>query len=127
MKGKSSDDFCMKTMTIVRVNIDPNDLASLTHARVDLARVDATTEQDIQAQIEEDERQAMLDAGHYIAGIRKGLGLSQTAFAQTINVSSQTIRNWENGKRFPSGPARALLQILSLEPKLALPVLRRTL
>lgn len=114
-------------MTTVRIRIDPSDPNTLRHARVDLARVDVTTEQDIQAQIEEDEKQAMLDAGRYIAGIRKELGLNRTEFAQIINVSSATIRAWEKGMRFPSGPAKALLQILSLEPRAAFSALRRTL
>lgn len=113
-------------MAIVRFNIDPKDPASMENAHVDLARVDATTEHDIQAQIEEDEKQAMLDAGRYIAGIREGLGFNQAEFAQLINVSSRTIRDWEKGKRFPSGPAKALLQILSLEPIATLSALRRT-
>lgn len=113
-------------MTTVRVTIDPNNPAFLKHIRVDLTRVDATTEQEIQAQIEEDEKQAMLDAGQHIAGIRKGLGLNQTVFAQIFNVSSQTIRDWEQGRRFSSGPARALLKVLFLEPKAVLSALRRT-
>jgi putative transcriptional regulator len=126
MKRESSDDICEKTLTIVRVNIDPNDPAPLKHTRADLARVDATTEQEIQAQIEEDEKQAMQDAGQYIAGIRKKLDLTQIEFARIINVSSQTIRNWEQGKRFPSGPAKALLQVLSIDPKTVLSALRKT-
>lgn len=113
-------------MNIVLVSIDPSDTDTLKQARVDLARVDATTEQEIQAQIDEDEKEAMLDFGHYVASIRVGLSLSQREFAQIINVSPQTIRSWEQGKRFPRGTATALLRILFLEPEAALSALRRT-
>lgn len=57
----------------------------------------------------------MLTSGHYIAGIRKGLGLIKTEFAQIIYMSSQTICDWEQGNRLPSGPAKALLKILYLD------------
>jgi hypothetical protein len=45
---------------IIQVNIDPNDPSTLKGARVDLARVDATTEEEIQAQIEADDKEAMM-------------------------------------------------------------------
>src|SRR5690242_4062821 len=55
-----------------------------------------------------------------IRNVRALTGLSQTAFAQRIEVPVDTIRNWEQGKRAPRGPARALLRIIAQAPELAL-------
>jgi putative transcriptional regulator len=43
--------------------------------------------------------------------IRQGVGKSQSEFAQRIGVSLSTLQNWEQGRRRPQGPARALLKI----------------
>ena len=49
------------------------------------------------------------------------LGLSQAEFSASIHASLDTIRNWEQGKRSPTGAAKALLRILdkALEAALA--------
>jgi putative transcriptional regulator len=49
--------------------------------------------------------------------VRKKLGRSQTAFAAMIGVSVATLRNWEQGRRRPEGPARALLRVAAKNPK----------
>jgi len=85
--------------------------------------VDATTEAEIATQAAADEAAAMQDAGRYIRHIRLRLGWSQTEFAARINVSVETIRNWEQGKRGPTGAARALLRILDRAPEAALAAL----
>lgn len=41
---------------------------------------------------------------------------SQTEFANMIGVSVATLRNWEQGRRNPEGPALALLKIVSVDP-----------
>jgi putative transcriptional regulator len=51
-----------------------------------------------------------------VAGIRGKTGLSQDAFAQRIGVSVGTLRNWEQGRRAPDGPARVLLALLERDP-----------
>ena len=56
----------------------------------------------------------------YARRVRKRLGLSQQEFARRISVSLETIRNWEQGKRRPTGAARALLKILDKAPETAL-------
>jgi putative transcriptional regulator len=53
-----------------------------------------------------------LDAG----AIRGATGLSQTAFAAQIGVSAATLRNWEQNRRTPDGPARVLLSLLAKDP-----------
>lgn len=105
-------------MTTTRITIEPG-TASLT-GRIDVARVDATTEAQIAQHMAVDEHQAMQDAAQFARQVRKRLGLSQAAFAQRINVSLQTIRNWEQGKRSPTGAAKALLRVLDKAPELAL-------
>ncbi len=51
-----------------------------------------------------------------VVGIRAKTGLSQDAFARRIGVSVGTLRNWEQGRRAPDGPARVLLALLERDP-----------
>ena len=55
--------------------------------------------------------------------IREQTGLSQIHFARLIGVSKRTLENWEQGRRHPSGPARALLKIVEANPKQAVEAL----
>ena len=57
--------------------------------------------------------------------IREQTRLSQTRFASLIGVSKRTLENWEQGRRRPMGPARALLKIVESEPEVALRALHR--
>lgn len=52
-----------------------------------------------------------------IRGIRDSLGKSQTEFAMMIGVSVATLRNWEQGRRIPDGPAQALLRVAAQNPE----------
>jgi putative transcriptional regulator len=52
-----------------------------------------------------------------IKKIRENLQKSQTEFAFMIGISVGTLRNWEQGRRYPEGPARALLQIAASNPE----------
>ena len=52
-----------------------------------------------------------------VQAIRKKLKKSQDEFALMIGVSVSTLRNWEQGRRQPHGPARALLKIAAENPK----------
>lgn len=49
--------------------------------------------------------------------IRKSTGLSQQKFADIILVEVTTLRNWEQGRREPTGPAKALLRAIKKDPK----------
>ena len=51
-----------------------------------------------------------------VPAIRKELGLSQPEFAGFMGVSLGTLRNWEQDRREPQGPARALLLVASKQP-----------
>jgi putative transcriptional regulator len=55
-----------------------------------------------------------------VKAIRERVGLSQTRFAGLIGVSKRTLENWEQGRRHPTGPARALLRLLDKDPEYAL-------
>ena len=51
-----------------------------------------------------------------VAAIRARTELSQEAFARRIGVSVGTLRNWEQGRRNPEGPAMILLSLLERDP-----------
>ena len=52
--------------------------------------------------------------------VREQTGLSQSEFAKLMRVSVRTLQNWEQQRRHPTGPAAALLKIVSTSPELAL-------
>lgn len=49
--------------------------------------------------------------------VRAATGLSQAKFAKVIDVQVGTLRNWEQGRRQPTGPAKALLRAIQNDPK----------
>ncbi len=51
-----------------------------------------------------------------IQDIRKKINLSQSVFAKVLNVSSSSVRQWEQGKRTPSGSTKVLLELLRKNP-----------
>ncbi len=51
--------------------------------------------------------------------IREKTGLSQPKFATLFLIPVGTLRNWEQGRRKPDGPAMALLHIIDKEPETA--------
>jgi len=55
-----------------------------------------------------------------VRAIRSKYGLSQNKFAQLLGISPATLRNWEQGRRKPEGPARILLLVVSKHPEVIL-------
>lgn len=53
-----------------------------------------------------------------IKEIREQMNLSQTVFARLLNVSPSSIRQWEQGKRKPTGATKVLLELLKKSPHL---------
>ena len=51
-----------------------------------------------------------------IAAARLNTGLTQAEFAKALQISARTLQEWEQGRRQPSGAAKALLQIASRHP-----------
>lgn len=110
-------------MKTAHMTIDPAIPATLLQGRIDPARVDATNEKMIAAQQAADEQEAMQDAAKFARRVRKRLGLSQRELSERIDVPIETIRNWEQGKRSPTGAAKALLKVLDRSPEAALAAL----
>lgn len=52
--------------------------------------------------------------------IRERLGLTQDRFAAALCITVKALRNWEHGRREPSGPAMRLLQIAARHPEIIL-------
>jgi len=57
-----------------------------------------------------------------IVRVRGKLGLSQTRFAAILGISTDTLQNWEQGRRSPTGPAKVLLRIAARHPEVLLEV-----
>jgi len=52
-----------------------------------------------------------------VAEARSKTGLSQEKFAELLGISPRTLRDWEHGRRSPSGAARTLLRIAAKHPE----------
>jgi putative transcriptional regulator len=62
--------------------------------------------------------QGRFESGADIAALRGFVGLTQAQFARAISISVHTLRNWEQGRRKPEGPAVALLRIAARHPRI---------
>jgi len=61
-----------------------------------------------------------------VRDLRRRARLTQQQFAARLGVPVETIRNWEQGKRMPRGPARALLAVIAHAPDTVFAALART-
>lgn len=52
-----------------------------------------------------------------VSTLRKRYGLTQPKFAAMMGISVNTLRNWEQGRRVPKGPARILLNVVLKHPE----------
>src|SRR3954453_21827565 len=59
-----------------------------------------------------------LESGADIAALRRFVGLTQEQFAQAMSISVHPLRNWEQDRRHPEGPAIALLRIAARHPRI---------
>uniref|UniRef100_UPI004047AD2B helix-turn-helix domain-containing protein n=1 Tax=Polynucleobacter sp. TaxID=2029855 RepID=UPI004047AD2B len=117
MKEKKRD------IKITRIKVDFNDPKSFPKSTLNKKLLDATGEKEIAKQKAQDDLEAKMDAALYAKSIREKLGFTQKELSERIMVPLDTIRNWEQGKRYPTGPARLLLKILDKAPKLVLQVI----
>lgn len=53
-----------------------------------------------------------------VVAVRAKTGLSQSEFAKRLGISLNTLQNWEQGRRQPTGPARVLLKIADKHPRI---------
>ena len=60
-----------------------------------------------------------------VTAIRRKTGLSQDIFSARIGVPVATLRNWEQGRRQPEGPARVLLALVAKRPEIVEELLGR--
>ncbi|MGA7617671.1 MAG: helix-turn-helix domain-containing protein [Thermoanaerobaculia bacterium] len=58
------------------------------------------------------------ESGADIVALRRFVGLTQVDFARAMGISVHTLRNWEQGRRHPEGPAVALLRIAARHPRI---------
>jgi len=82
------------------------------HAAADKSATDAI---DLGAALKEGRARAVVPLD--VAAIRAKTGLSQQRFARAFRISPHTLRNWEQRRRVPEGPARALLFAIDRNPK----------
>lgn len=61
----------------------------------------------------------------HVKKLRERMKLSQPRFAAMLGISLGTLRNWEQGRRKPEGPARALLRVAAVHPEAVLDALSR--
>ncbi len=107
-------------MKLIQIQMTKDGKPDLPGGRVNMAKIDAETEHDIALQQKSDDAEALMDAAKFARRVRRRVGLTQSEFSQRIDVSIETIRNWEQGKRSPTGAAKALLKVLDRSPELAL-------
>jgi putative transcriptional regulator len=62
--------------------------------------------------------QGRFESGEDIAALRRFVGLTQALFARAMGISVHTLRNWEQDRRSPEGPALALLRIAARHPRI---------
>ena len=72
----------------------------------------------IPARVRRRVRQGKIESGKDIVALRRFVGLSQREFARALEISVHTLRNWEQGRRKPEGPAIALLKIAARHPRI---------
>ena len=63
-----------------------------------------------------------IDPQNDIVKVRTKLGLSQSKFAAVLGISADTLQNWEQGRRSPTGPAKVLLKVVTRHPEVLLEV-----
>lgn len=80
------------------------------------------TERDFARAIKRSQRKRLMrgqiESGEDIVALRRFVGLTQERFAEALEISVHTLRNWEQGRRKPEGPALALLRIAARHPKI---------
>lgn len=108
----------------------PHSRSELDLAKLDWARVDATTEDEISRQAADPDTAPLFSAAEILAAgrriepgaaedvraLRLRLGLSQEAFAARFGFTVDAIRQYESHRRRPTGPARTLLRVIAREP-----------
>ncbi|MFN2195085.1 MAG: helix-turn-helix domain-containing protein [Anaerolineales bacterium] len=72
----------------------------------------------IPAQLRKRLVQGKFESGEDVVALRRFIRLTQVQFARALGISVHTLRNWEQGRRMPDGPALALLRIAAKHPRI---------
>ena len=75
------------------------------------------------AKVHERIMNGIIESGSDIRDLRRFVAMTQVEFSQAMGISVHTLRNWEQGRRRPEGPAVALLRIAARHPR----IIRETL
>jgi putative transcriptional regulator len=105
-------------------------LADLANARTHTeAEIDAMAVADDSVWTEDDLATATrvfpIQTPQQVRDLRTRLGLSQAQFAQQFGLTLDTVQQYEQGRRRPSGPASTLLRVIESEPEAVIRALRR--
>jgi len=93
--------------------------------RTDWPRLDAMSDAEAEAAAASDPDAQPLTAAQLaaarrvtdVAAVRRGLGMSQAAFAAAFGIPLGTIRDWEQGRSVPDAPARSYLRVIAADPQ----------
>lgn len=113
----------MAIVRVARADIDRQKLlADLAAARVRTeAEIDAEAAEDGNAWTEEDVAQAIRvyppPKAEQVRALRARLGMSQSQFAHRFGFTLDTLQQYEQGRRTPSGPASTLLRVIAADPE----------
>ena len=110
-------------MKMTRLTIAPADMNFLQIERVNLVRIDTTTDKEIALQQAINDAETMEEMTKFVRRVRSRLGISWVEFSRLINVSVDTVSSWKHGKRYPVEVAKALLKVLDRFPEQVLAVL----
>ena len=86
-----------------------NEIPELTEAQ--MART-------ISAKVRRRIMRGQIETGDDVSALRRFVGLTQAQFAEAMGISVHTLRNWEQGRRRPEGPAIGLLRIAARHPRI---------
>ena len=86
-----------------------NEISELTEAQ--MARA-------IPAKVRRRIMRGEIESGDDVSALRRFVGLTQAQFAEAMGISVHTLRNWEQGRRRPDGPAIGLLRIAARHPRI---------
>jgi putative transcriptional regulator len=116
----------MKQRGISSLSLEPDEAPPADD--VDWAQIDAMSDEEVEARARSDP-DALPLSGEQLARMRRAvpdvrrlrrrLGLTQEEFARIFHLPVGTLRDWEQGRKAPDAPARALLRIIAREPEAA--------
>ena len=114
--------------TVVQILPDGTERPFDEPDRTDWARLDAMSEEEIEANAladpdsapETEEEIAAMWGGDYLKGLRSHLHMTQKEFAWRFRIPLGTLRDWEQGVSSPDASARTLLRVIAKEPEAVL-------